>query len=137
MTVSARFMVRHRWWGIISWIVCAFAGAFAAPRATDALSYDFGLPGRPGYETNQKIVKRFGSGGENAPVVLAVTSTQEALSVVQADQIAATVQAAGPGGRLVTCRSRICWRPTGVPAWCWPIRGRCPVPPSRTQKCPP
>jgi RND superfamily putative drug exporter len=40
------------------------AGGYAAPKAVSALTYDFGLPGQPGYETNQDIVAAVGSGGD-------------------------------------------------------------------------
>ncbi|MER5965251.1 MMPL family transporter [Streptomyces sp. NPDC002057] len=102
MTTLARFVVRHRWWTLAAWVVLALAGAYAAPRASDALSYEFGLPGRPGYETNQEIVALFDSGGENAPVLMAVTAQQGVLDDTQARQVAAAVERARPGGRLVT-----------------------------------
>ncbi|MFI1374246.1 MMPL family transporter [Streptomyces longwoodensis] len=102
MTALARFVVRHRWWIIACWVLLAVAGGFAAPRATNALSYEGSLPGRSGYETNQQIVEEFGSGGENAPVVLAVTAGGERLGPPQAARIAAAVEAARPGGRLVS-----------------------------------
>ncbi|MFB7652539.1 MULTISPECIES: MMPL family transporter [unclassified Streptomyces] len=102
MTALARCVVRHRWWTVVAWIVLALAGAFAAPRATDALSYDFGLPGRPGYEANQEIARRFDSGGENAPVLMTVTAERGTLGTAQAREVAAAVERTRPGGRLVT-----------------------------------
>ncbi|MFD4262852.1 hypothetical protein ACFWR9_35870 [Streptomyces sp. NPDC058534] len=136
MTALARFVARHRWWTVIAWIVLALAGAFAAPRATDALSDDFGLPGRPGYEANQEIARRFESGGENAPVLLAVTTERGTLGAVQAREVAAAVERTRPGGRLVT------WEQApdllardGRTGWCWCIRVRCPARPGRTGTC--
>jgi RND superfamily putative drug exporter len=69
----SRFVVRYRWWVLAGWLVLAVAGGVAAPKATAALSYDFGLPGRPGYETNRVIAERYGSGGDFAPILLVVT----------------------------------------------------------------
>ena len=70
VTTLARLVVRHRWWVIAAWIVVALCGAFGASRATSALSYDFSLPGQSGYETNADITREFGSGGDNAPVLV-------------------------------------------------------------------
>ncbi|MGI8880060.1 MAG: hypothetical protein ACR2KJ_06000 [Jatrophihabitans sp.] len=52
MTALARFVIARRRWVLLAWLVLAIAGGFAVPRATAALTYDFGLPGQPGYETN-------------------------------------------------------------------------------------
>jgi RND superfamily putative drug exporter len=42
--------------------------------AINAMTNDFGsLPGRPGYETNQEILNRYGDGGAADPLVLTVT----------------------------------------------------------------
>ena len=57
MTVLARLVINHRRWVLLAWLLLAVAGGYAAPRATSALSYDFGLPGQHGYEANQQIVR--------------------------------------------------------------------------------
>ena len=67
MSVLARFVIAHRRWVLLAWLLLAVAGGYAAPKATSALSYDFGLPGQHGYEANQQVVQQFGSGGDNAP----------------------------------------------------------------------
>ncbi|MDQ6850182.1 MAG: hypothetical protein M3070_09485 [Actinomycetota bacterium] len=46
-------MIAHRRWVLLGRLLLAIAGAFAAPKATSALSYDFSLPGQLGYQTNQ------------------------------------------------------------------------------------
>jgi putative drug exporter of the RND superfamily len=66
-------VVRHRWWVLLGWLLLAIAGGYAAPKAIDGLTFDFGLPGQPGYETNQQIVETFGSGGDVPPILLVVT----------------------------------------------------------------
>jgi RND superfamily putative drug exporter len=48
MSVWSRFVVRHRWWVVLAWLALTAAGGWAAPRATAALTYEFGLPGQPG-----------------------------------------------------------------------------------------
>ncbi|WP_329173207.1 MMPL family transporter [Streptomyces sp. NBC_01477] len=93
MHTLARFVVARRWWVIGAWAVLAFAGGLAAPRATSALSYDFGLPGQKGYEANQDIVQEFGSGGDNAPVLLVLHSGGRRLDAQAAATVVRAVRA--------------------------------------------
>jgi RND superfamily putative drug exporter len=75
----------------------------AAPHATSALSYDFGLPGQPGYEANQAIQGQFGeTGGQNAPVLLVVTDRGRPVPASAAPRVAALVTGAVPGARVAT-----------------------------------
>ena len=96
------WVIACRWWVVAVWLVLAIAGAFAAPRATAALSYDFGLPGRPGYEANQQISTDFRSGGDNAPVLLVVSDSGRSLTRSDADRVLAAVAAAVPGARTAS-----------------------------------
>ena len=50
----------------------ALAGGLAAAQSGHRLSVAFDLPGQPAYETNAAIVREFGSGGDNAPLVMVV-----------------------------------------------------------------
>jgi RND superfamily putative drug exporter len=103
VTVLARFVTTRRWWVIGAWLVLAVAGGLAAPHATSALSYDFGLPGQPGYVANQAIAAQFhGTGGENAPVLMAVTGHGRAVPRSAARQVGALAAAAAPGARIAT-----------------------------------
>ncbi|MBT0770753.1 MMPL family transporter [Kineosporia sp. J2-2] len=102
MTVLSRLVIARRWWVVGAWVVLAALGGFAAPRATDRLSFDFGLPGQPGYETNVDILKTFGSGGIGAPVLLVVGNGQETVAADTAAPIAETVRATVPGARVAT-----------------------------------
>src|SRR5262249_9051889 len=69
----ARFALHHRKAVVAAWFVLLIAGAFAAPRVSDRLTVDFALPGEPGYETAQQIVKTYGNGAEQAPSIAVVT----------------------------------------------------------------
>jgi RND superfamily putative drug exporter len=97
MTLS-RFVIRHRRWVLVAWLLLAVAGGYAAPRATAALSYDFSLPGQPGYETNSMIAQRFGSGGDASPVLLVDSQP----STTRAQQIAGAARQALPGARVLS-----------------------------------
>lgn len=102
MTRWATFVVVHRWWVVALWVDVASAGVFAAPKATAALSYDFGLPGQPGYETNRQIVAEFGSGGDNAPVLLVIGDGRSTVDPADAGRVATAVRDATPGARVIS-----------------------------------
>ncbi|MEV4258218.1 MMPL family transporter, partial [Spirillospora sp. NPDC049652] len=91
MPALARLVTRHPWWVIAAWLVLAVTGGYAAPKATAALSYDFSLPGRAGYEANQKILAAVGSGGANAPVLLVIGDGRRPLPGQASEQVASAV----------------------------------------------
>jgi putative drug exporter of the RND superfamily len=94
----SRFVVRHRLWVLLAWLALAATGGFAAPKATAALTYDFSLPGQPGYETNRVIAQRFGSGGDAPPILLVDARP----SAQRAGTIAASVRRALPGASVLS-----------------------------------
>jgi RND superfamily putative drug exporter len=55
-----------------AWVVLTLAGALSAAQAGSRLSFTFDLPGQPAFETNASIVRHFGSGGDNPPLVAVV-----------------------------------------------------------------
>ena len=98
----AGWVVTHRWWVVAAWVILAVLGVFAAPKATAALSYDFGLPDQPGYEANQQIMADFGSGGDNAPVLLVVGDGRRAVTAADAATVAGAAVGASPGARTTS-----------------------------------
>ncbi len=72
MARAARWSVTHRWIVIAAWIILAIVGGLAAARSGSRLSFTFDLPGQPAYEANTAIVKTFGSGGDNPPLVAVI-----------------------------------------------------------------
>ncbi len=56
----ARFMLRHRVWVILFWVIALLAGGFAAGKVPDRLSFDFSLPGQEGYQTEVKLAQSYG-----------------------------------------------------------------------------
>jgi len=102
MNTLARWVTAHRWWVLAAWLILSVAGGFAAPKATSALSYDFGLPGQAGYETNQQITATVGSGGNDAPILLVVGDGTRQVTAAQAGPVVQAVMKATPGARMVS-----------------------------------
>jgi RND superfamily putative drug exporter len=55
----ARFILRHRVWVILFWLVALLAGGFAAGKVPSRLSFDFSLPGQEGYQTEVKLADSY------------------------------------------------------------------------------
>jgi RND superfamily putative drug exporter len=98
-------VLRWRWLVIIGWLVVAGVGSALAPTTIDRLSYDFGLPGQPAYETNQDIAAALGNGGAVDPLVVTVR-TPPGRTVddpqVKGELAAAFGRLSQPGWRVVT-----------------------------------
>jgi hypothetical protein len=70
MHALSTLVLRHRLLVALAWLVVAVAGAATAPTTVDRLSFEFNLPGQAAYETNEKIIDRFGGGtghGDDEP----------------------------------------------------------------------
>jgi RND superfamily putative drug exporter len=116
MISVARFVITHRWWVLAAWLLLAVAGGYAAPKAISALTYDFGLPGQPGYEANQQLVQQLGSGGDNAPILLVVGNGRQPVSAASAIPVVRAVDKAAPGARVMSYAARRrCWRRMAAP----------------------
>ncbi|HUZ21505.1 MAG TPA: MMPL family transporter [Acidimicrobiales bacterium] len=70
----ARFVLRHRRFVVLFWLVVLVAGGAAASRVSSRLTVDFSLPGQPGYETAVKVLAAYHNGGENSPSIAVVTT---------------------------------------------------------------
>ncbi|SEF11367.1 MMPL family transporter [Jiangella alba] len=55
------------------WLLVVVAGAMAAGPANERLTTEYSLPGEPGAETAERIVERFGNGGNQAPYLVSFT----------------------------------------------------------------
>jgi RND superfamily putative drug exporter len=104
------FILRHRLWVSVAWLLIAVAGAATASTTVGKLSYDFSLPGQPAYRTNVEIAQRFGgTGGLNDPLLLVLRPAEGARSVGEQarQQFVAGIGRLGgvlPGTRSVTSR---------------------------------
>ena len=59
----AEFVLQHRRWVMIGWLVIFLAGGAAASKVSSRLSVDFSLPGQPGYETAKQLTEIYGANG--------------------------------------------------------------------------
>ncbi len=67
----ARLVLRHRLLVGVVWLVLLVAGGASAGTVTDRLTFDFSLPGQPGYTAEQQMVRAFGTSSADTlvPVV--------------------------------------------------------------------
>ena len=69
LATLTRWVLAHKRLVAGLWVLVTIAGFAATGPASDALSQEFTLPGREGYETNREIAATYGSGGDIAPIV--------------------------------------------------------------------
>ena len=103
MARLAGFVLHHRKRVMAAWGVLFLAGMVAAGAVSNRLSFDFSLPGQPGYETAKQTIATFGNGGDQAPAIEVVTVP--AGQTVQGD--AAAIAAAFDRARAAVPRVRI------------------------------
>jgi putative drug exporter of the RND superfamily len=98
----AEFVLSHRKWVVVFWVLVAVAGGAVSNQVSKRLTYDFSLPGEPGAETAALIKETFGNGGYTAPYLVSVTYPEG--RQVQGPQVAAAfdaIEAGVPGVRVL------------------------------------
>ncbi len=107
MITLTRWVLDHKRLVVAFWLAVTI-GAFAAIQpAGNALSQEFGVPGREGFETNQELAAIYGNGGDVAPLVPVVRlpdgKTVDSAGVgEQLDAALAKVKAALPEARIAS-----------------------------------
>ncbi len=101
MNVLTRFVLAHKRLVVGFWVIVTVAAFAAIAPAGSALSQEFNVPGREGFETNQQLAELYGNGGDVAPIVPVVTlpkgKTVDSPGILkQLDAAVARVQAALP-----------------------------------------
>jgi putative drug exporter of the RND superfamily len=76
MKQLTRFVLRHKRLVAAGWILLTLVGMAAAGPASEALDQRFSVPDREGWETSQQILRTYGNGGENPPMVPVVKLPQ-------------------------------------------------------------
>ncbi|HEU0315782.1 MAG TPA: MMPL family transporter [Solirubrobacteraceae bacterium] len=97
-------MLAHRRLVIVAWVVVFIAGGAGASAVSKRLSFDFSLPGQPGYETAKKIDRLYGNGGDGPTSVVVVTLPAGQTVAAEQGRLAgafARARAAVPAARIV------------------------------------
>ncbi|HVY10630.1 MAG TPA: MMPL family transporter [Mycobacteriales bacterium] len=101
----AAFVLHHRRWVMIGWLVVLVAGMAATGSVQKRLSVDFSLPGQPGYETSQHLVKLYGPNATEGITSIAVMTAPDgqraADQTAALQRVAPAIDEAIPGTRVV------------------------------------
>ncbi len=97
MRTWAEFVLRHRRWVMIFWVVMMVAGGVTSGTTSDRLTIDFSLPGQPGTEAADKIIAAVHNGGNTTPMLATVTMPAGQTVTGNEDAIAKTFDAVGAG----------------------------------------
>ncbi len=73
MTSITRSVLAHKRIVALAWLVITVVGIATVGKSTGAFSDKFSVPGREGFETNQRIAHIYHQGGQYAPLVPVVT----------------------------------------------------------------
>jgi RND superfamily putative drug exporter len=74
MTTLTRWVLAHKRIVVAFWVLLTLVGGASAGSATKALKQKFSVPGKEGWQTNQRIMRDFhGTGGNGAPLLAVVT----------------------------------------------------------------
>jgi RND superfamily putative drug exporter len=108
--VLTRLVLDHKRLVLGFWVVVTLAAFAAIQPAGNALSQQFDLPGREGFETNQALGEIYGNGGDVAPIVPVVTlpkgTTVDSPGITrQLDAALARVETALPEARTASYAS--------------------------------
>src|SRR5688572_22911177 len=110
MNVLTRFVLDHKRLVLGFWFAVTIASFAAIGPAGSALSQQFDVPGREGFETNKQLTATYGNGGDVAPLVPVVQlpqgKTVDSPGVsAQLDAALAKVEAALPLARTASYAS--------------------------------
>jgi RND superfamily putative drug exporter len=97
MRTWAEFVLRHRRWVMVFWVVMMVAGGVTSGTTSDRLTIDFSLPGQPGTEAADKIIEAVHNGGNTTPMLATVTMPAGQTVTGNEDAIAKTFEAVGAG----------------------------------------
>jgi RND superfamily putative drug exporter len=104
VTRFAEWVLRHRRAVYLFWIVLFVLGGAAAGQLADRYTYDYSVPGQPGYDTEQQIIHTFGQAAGNSivPVVTVPDGQTVAGSKAAVDDVYASIKAQVPQTRVVS-----------------------------------
>jgi RND superfamily putative drug exporter len=88
----ARTVLRHRRIVTVVWLLIFVAGAASASRLSDRLTFDFSLPGQPGYIAEERLLTEYGVSTADT-LVPVVTVPVDSTVEEQADAVAGVFEA--------------------------------------------
>ncbi len=89
----AEFVLRHRRWVVLFWLVVMVAGGAVAGKTSERLTIDFSLPGQPGTEATEQIIAAVHNGGNTSPLLATVTLPEGQKLTGNEDAVAAAFAA--------------------------------------------
>ena len=102
MAAIGHLALRYRRWVVAFWLLALVIGGAAAQRAGSRLSYDFSLPGQPGYQAAQQVMARYGTDDQDPPILLALSAPEgQRLDPAQARATFEAVAREQPAARIV------------------------------------
>ena len=117
MIAVTSWVLDHKRIVLAFWLAVTIGAFVAIEPAGKALSQQFGVPGREGFETNQELAAIYGNGGDVAPLVPVVrlpdgTTVDSAGVGEQLDAALAKVKAALPEARIASYASTVARAPS-------------------------
>ncbi|HLI59918.1 MAG TPA: MMPL family transporter [Solirubrobacteraceae bacterium] len=105
-----RWSLAHRRIVVGAWALLAVVGILTVGQATKALSTQYSVPGREGFETNAAIARTFHTGGDTPPLVPVVTlpagaSVRSPAALRGLERMTARIERALPGARIASYAS--------------------------------
>jgi RND superfamily putative drug exporter len=103
----AEVMLRHRRAVALFWLVLLVGGLPAASGLSDRLSFDFSLPGQPGYEAEQQLIATYGVSSDDTLILVLTVPAGQTVQGRRADVAAVfnTVRRQVPQLRVVDLAS--------------------------------
>ncbi|HWB65451.1 MAG TPA: MMPL family transporter [Mycobacteriales bacterium] len=68
------FVLRHKLLVVIGWVLLAGAGAATVSHTINRLTDSYAMPGLPSQQSDQRILRLYGNGGQQEPIVPVVTA---------------------------------------------------------------
>jgi len=103
----ARFVLRHRLLVGVSWLALFVAGGVAAGPVAGRLTFDFSLPGQPGYQAERQLIATFGTSTADTlvPVITVPAGTTVQQHATDIARVFAAVRTRLPQARVVDLAS--------------------------------
>jgi RND superfamily putative drug exporter len=124
------FAIRHRKLIALGWTLLATAGALTLSSTTGRMTHTFATPGNPGYDTNQRLLQRFGVDGNEQPTIAVLhlpvgetmrsaagraTAASTFAAAPQAGQLALADYANTHNPKLISSDGRTTWALINMP----------------------